>query len=367
MPAQVLIWPSPWENHLKNGIFGEGFSLRGSFKRAYSLWRDSARLAGYELNTWDMLPLESADVLWFTNLPRRKSEFDRARQLAPGAKTVLQIIESPVLSPAMFYPENQRRFDCIVTYDTTRSDNRRTFGYHLPTTVEPPKRNPPFEARRVLCMVNSNLMEGWMGMRQKGWEGLPGIGPFFSGWHVKPSDVARPLRGQLYGARRDLCRAAEAFAPPLMDIFGKGWNGEQISWCPLYRNRPYQCFRKKFVEDKIAVLSDYRFNLAFENYRGSHGYIDIKIFDGFLSGSVPVYLGEERIAEFVPPAAFVDARNFASHRELLLYLKSCPEPEWRAMREAGQNFLKSEAARPFSDEAFAERMVEVLKKVINCG
>ena len=79
------------------------------------MWRDSARLAGYELNTWaQLLPLVSADVLWFVNLPRRKSEFDRANKLAPGAKMISQINESPVLSPAMFYPENQRHFDCIV-------------------------------------------------------------------------------------------------------------------------------------------------------------------------------------------------------------------------------------------------------------
>ena len=79
---------------------------------------------------------------------------------------------------------------------------------------------------------------------------------------------------------------------------------------------------------------------------------------------MPVYLGEERIAEFVPREAFVDARNFRTRRELLAYLQSCQEPEWSEMRQAGQNFLHSDAFHLFTDEAFAERMTDVLKKIL---
>ena len=79
---------------------------------------------------------------------------------------------------------------------------------------------------------------------------------------------------------------------------------------------------------------------------------------------MPVYLGEERISEFVPREAFVDARNFRTRRELLAYLRSCPEPEWEEMRQAGQKFLHSAAFRPFTDDAFAERMTDVLKKIL---
>jgi len=66
----------------------------------------------------------------------------------------------------------------------------------------------------------------------------------------------------------------------------------------------------------------------------------------------------------VPPEAFVDARNFHTRRELLRYLQSCPEREWAAMREAGEKFLNSAAFRLFTDDAFAERMTNVLKKIL---
>ena len=84
-----------------------------------------------------------------------------------------------------------------------------------------------------------------------------------------------------------------------------------------------------------------------------------------MAGAVPVYLGEEKIADFVPVSCFVDARNFRSQRDLLLYLRGCPESEWQAMRDAGQAFLQSEKMHPFTDEAFAERMVGILKEVLS--
>jgi len=150
--------------------------------------------------------------------------------------------------------------------------------------------------------------------------------------------------------------------PGFLDVFGAGWNGEQISWCPLYPNRPYRCWRRKVEISKHELSAEYRFVMAYENLRGRRGYISEKIFDALQAGSVPVYLGEERIAEFVPQEAFVDARDFRTHRELLAYLQLCPESEWREMRQAGQDFLRSTEFRPFTDEAFAERMTEVLRK-----
>ena len=364
MPKQVLIWPSPWDCRLKNSIFESGFSLRGQFRRAYSLWRELALQQGIELNTYDMKPLEKADVLWFINMPLTKSEYVRVKRSAPQARTVLQVNESPIVAPLMFHSANQQLFDYVVSYDTNQCDEERCFEYRLPFTVEFPQRNPSFRDRRPLVMVNSNRVEGYFSMRQLGLTGLPGIGRLFSGWRVGLSDLLAPAKGELYGVRRNLAREAEKFPEPLLDLFGGGWNGEQISWFDFYPNRPYRSLRKNLVEDKLNVLSNYRFTVAFENYRGNYGYIDVKVFDGFLAGTVPVYLGEERISDFVPSDAFVDARNFKNNWELLRYLESCPESEWQTMREAGQSFLRSEKSLRFSDEAYAERMLAILGKIL---
>jgi len=365
MGKKVLIWPSPWNYRLNNDMFNGGYSLRGSYLRSFRLWREVAEANGFELNTWDMHDLSEADVLWFIDLPTHRSTFESARRQAPKAKTVLMICESPILGPHFFHRSNQEPFDCVVTYEKVEKDgDNKRYQYFPPLTLEEPETKIPYPDRKLLCMVNTNRVEGWFAVRQGGLTGLPVIGRLFNGWDVAASDLLFPTRGDLYSERRKLARAADEFAEDGIEFYGKGWNGEKISWCPFYVNRPYRCFKKAFVEDKIELFSGFRFTIAFENWRGSRGYIDgYKLFDGFVSGSVPVYLGEERIADYVPPEAFVDARHFASYRDLLLYLKSCPQSEWEAMREAGQAFLKSEAAKRFSDETFAERMVEILKQV----
>ena len=56
--------------------------------------------------------------------------------------------------------------------------------------------------------------------------------------------------------------------------------------------------------------------MAYENFRGRRGYISEKIFDALQAGSVPVYLGEERIAEFVP-------EKLSSMRETSAHAANC--------------------------------------------
>jgi hypothetical protein len=213
-------------------------------------------------------------------------------------------------------------------------------------------------------MCYSNRVSGFWAIRQPGLAGLPFFGRMLAGWNCPVSLVRELSCGDLYGERRAIAREAERYMPDFLDVFGPGWNREQISWCPLYPNRPYRCWRANAKASKHELSAEYRFVMAYENFRGRRGYISEKIFDALQAGSVPVYLGEERIAEFVPQEAFVDARNFRTRRELLAYLQSCPELEWGEMREAGQKFLCSVAFQSFTDEAFAERMTDVLKNIL---
>jgi hypothetical protein len=116
--------------------------------------------------------------------------------------------------------------------------------------------------------------------------------------------------------------------------------------------------------EKKHVVDQYRFCIAYENFEGDRGWIGEKIFDCLFAGTVPVYRGDADIHRQLPRDCMVHGLDFKNEHELLLYLANCPESEWRPMRQAGQRFLASEAFRPFSDEAFAERMMDVLKEVL---
>ncbi len=368
---QVLIVP-PWEPWQNNQMFSGAEGC--VYTKAFALWRDRAGEQGFELNTWEIKPLSEADCVWMMDLPRRKAIFQEVKQGArPKVPFVLQVLESPVITPQSFSDANRRYFDAVVSYELELDEKQNAFRYYLPNSPCRPARNLSFGDRRCAVMLNSNRVEGWFAVRQKGREGLPGIGRHLTGWRVPLARLLQPAQGELYSWRRRLVRTADALDSGVLDVYGHGWKGEQISWCPLYQNLSYRSATPPAIacdprvekrQIKTDLFSRYRFGIGAENYIGRLGYISEKIFDAMAAGVVPVYLGEERVVDYEPASAFVDVRNFGNERELLLYLRSCSETEWGAMRDAGQVFLQSGRFSPFTDRAFAERMVEILKRLL---
>ena len=84
---------------------------------------------------------------------------------------------------------------------------------------------------------------------------------------------------------------------------------------------------ENFTEGLIRYLSECKFFICFENMLSSkHGpdeirYVTQKILSAFIAGSIPVYSGYREIAELFNPAAFINAHDFASHQELIEYIK----------------------------------------------
>ncbi len=64
-----------------------------------------------------------------------------------------------------------------------------------------------------------------------------------------------------------------------------------------------------FSAGKIEFLSEYKFNIAFEN-AALPGYTTEKIFEAMRARCVPIYWGDPRIAEDFNPGSFIDASRF---------------------------------------------------------
>lgn len=358
---QILIAPS-WGTWLENRLFSGAEGC--VYTEAFKLWRELAQQNGFALDTWDMKPLAQADCVWVMDLPRQRTEFEQAKQRArAGVPFVLQVLESPVITPQSFVAENRRCFDAVVSYEQGLKEQQKSFSYCLPNSIPSVIPNHPFEQRRCAVMINTNRVEGYFAMRQAGRAGLPGIGRHLSGWHLPWQHLLAPATGELYSWRRGLAQAADQLDVEVLDVFGSGWQGEQISWFPFFPHRTYRCARGKFQSQKQTLVSGYRFVISVENFRGDLGYISEKFFDALLAGAVPVYLGEERITDYIPSAAFVDVREFRNQTELLKYLHSCPKAEWEGLQSAGRSFLHSPAFTPFSDQFFASRMTSILEYI----
>jgi len=113
-------------------------------------------------------------------------------------------------------------------------------------------------------------------------------------------------------ARRELARYSD------VDIYGReGWS----PLLPNYRG-PIQPFDQKYV-----ILSKYKFNLIVDTAI-LDTYISEKILDSFLVPTVPVYLGTQKVSDYIPPSCYISMSDFDSYRDLMIFLFNMSEEEY---------------------------------------
>lgn len=116
---------------------------------------------------------------------------------------------------------------------------------------------------------------------------------------------------------------------------------------PYWRNRrTLMSIYQGACASKFEVLQRYAFCLCFENM-AMNGYITEKLFDCLYAGTIPLYLGAPDILRYVPQDVFIDCRQYASWDEMWNEVRLIPKARIEVMREAGRQFLGSEAAQPF--------------------
>ena len=103
--------------------------------------------------------------------------------------------------------------------------------------------------------------------------------------------------------------------------------------CPgrVMNNVPAPDYMKNHLSDYskglVRYLSECKFFICFENRLSSKQesdglkFVTHKILSAFIAGSIPIYSGYREIAELFNPAAFINAHDFSSHKELIEYIK----------------------------------------------
>jgi len=80
------------------------------------------------------------------------------------------------------------------------------------------------------------------------------------------------------------------------------------------------------VKNKTEFLSSYKFSIAMENTEGD-GYASEKIFDAFLSGTIPIYYGDYMVDEYFNPDAFILIRGEKDMQTKIEYIKEIDNNE----------------------------------------
>ncbi|RVY30032.1 fucosyltransferase [Helicobacter pylori] len=74
------------------------------------------------------------------------------------------------------------------------------------------------------------------------------------------------------------------------------------------------------VKNKSEFLSQYKFNLCFENSQG-YGYVTEKIIDAYFSHTIPIYWGSPSVAKDFNPKSFVNVHDFKDFDEAIDYVR----------------------------------------------
>ncbi|WQS69389.1 fucosyltransferase [Helicobacter pylori] len=99
------------------------------------------------------------------------------------------------------------------------------------------------------------------------------------------------------------------------------------------------------VGNKNEFLSQYKFNLCFENTQG-YGYVTEKIIDAYFSHTIPIYWGSPSVAKDFNPKSFVnvcDFKNFDEAIDYVRYLHTHPNAYLDMLYENPLNTLDGKA------------------------
>jgi hypothetical protein len=169
-----------------------------------------------------------------------------------------------------------------------------------------------------------------------------------------------------------------------IDLYGFGWDDSPYrvgeTWVPTHLTRLYRLARKSLpliplypyhevikkvykgpVESKYATLSKYTFAICYENMI-LQGWFNEKMFDCFLAGTIPIYLGDPDVTNYVPENCFIDKRNFSTYEALRAYMRTLSEKDIQAYKENARDYLSCEMFKPFRKKSFAEIFIRAVEE-----
>jgi len=275
---------------------------------------------GVDLSTWDINSPETSDIVLYHDVPPKlPKKSDRE-------KSFLLLMEPVVVKPRNWDARNHAPFKKVFTWNDDWVDNQKyiqlRYAFQLPKTIDKQAR------RQKLCTTI-----------------------------IGRKTSKHPT--ELYSKRVEAIRWFERHHPEAFEFYGNGWQTRSFIDRYVLRKPVFTSYRGK-VASKQDVLKTFRFAICFENTNGSPGYITEKIFDCFFAGCIPIYWGAPNIADLIPPACFIDFRQFESYDALYNHIIHMDEATCQAYRESIEQFITGPGAIPFSTEYFANTIVNTV-------
>ncbi len=323
--------------HRDDEVFVDGAGPQGgAFYLPYRALRDRFAEWGVELHTIDRTQGRDVSFELHVNAQRRLS----------GRPAYAYLYEDPLVRPRNADLGQLRGYRKLFTWNDEIVDGTHVVKLDIPNDLTP-RSSAPWSERDLFCvLIASNKA------------------------------LLRPDVRNLHARRVRIARHFEAAAPELFTLYGRGWDQPEVPpgvWGRALKRLRH--WRGRFValppafpswrgplQAKGEVLRRARFAIAFENVRGSRGYITEKIFDCFVWGCVPVYLGTPGSTAPIPRDCYIDADGFADDAALVAHLRSITPERHAEMQRAITGFLASPAAQRYTNEHFSRTLVDEIAR-----
>jgi hypothetical protein len=326
-----------YRDYKKNSLFEEGAGENnGEFYLPYRLLRKSFAAYGIELNTPDVNIGKPVAFELHINCRRQN----------PDVRAYVYLYENPLIRPLNRDRKALSRYTKWFTWDGELMNDERAIRLFYPNKIKAEAFLDPSSRPHFCVIVASN--KALMTVDER----------------------------SLHGERVRIIDWYEKHAPADFYLYGAGWNSpvalpgrwgrvrNQIAKMMtrfLSSASPFKTWRG-LVSDKIELLKTARFCIAYENCANLPGYITEKLFDCFYAGCVPVYIGPREINEYVPANCIIDGRQFTNPEKLNDYLRKISDTDYKRYQENIRAFLASPGAQLFSQENFAQVIVNEITR-----
>lgn len=232
-------------------------------------------------------------------------------------KNILICNESSLIIPFNYWKTLHFFFTKIYTWYDPLIDNKKYRRIRLPKSSYGINTKPKnFKDKKFLVFINKN------------------VGPFL------PFKIFKSFGRELYTERIKSIEFFEKTIPDRFSLYGRGWNKpKKHSFIDrIFGYKKYTSYKGE-IENKIELVSNFKYCLCFENLTDVNGYVTEKIFDCLKSKCVPIYFGASDIEKYIPKNCFIDFRRFRDYGELLKFLDSIDEKEYNKYIENIEKLL----------------------------
>ena len=304
----VTIFPYNVKSYLKNSIF-DTKKNKGIEPPIFAVLKKYLQRKKVYINTYDISVKETIyKYIYFDSpYPWNFSSFRVWKMIFSNKKkNILICNESTMVIPFNYMKIIHFFFTKVYTWNDKLVDNKKYFKIRLPKSSIGIETKPKkFNEKKFLILINANKL------------------PFY------PFMLLKPFGRELYSERIKSIEFFEHKIPNDFSLYGRGWNKPKKYNLTevIFGYKKYSTYKGE-VDNKIELLSNFKYCLCFENLTDVNGYITEKIFDCLKAKCVPIYWGASDIEKYIPKDCFIDFRDFGDYEKLFIFLASIDESKY---------------------------------------